>query len=374
MPLAASTLSRMPCRPDISASSSALNGSSMPLRAKSKLSASESSDSASISSGSFSISAHLSSASALVAAATVLTRCVILTCFGIAAEARHVGLEPGIVALAGLDARIDDEDHLAPARAESLAAAARTGLDDDRMALRRARHRERPARAEIAAFVIEAVNFLGPCKKSGRLVLDDGVVLPGVPMAEHDLHELVGAVVAQIVGHRLVAAHVLRLAVVERGDDVPGGAAARHQIESGEHARHMKRLVIAGGISGAEPEPLRRHAHHGEHGDGVELHAANAMFDSMRVIAAIHVRHRQPVVEEAEMKLSFFQHAADVPVKIRRPGIGARGWMAPGAGEVGAVLRLQEADQDHLAHRRGPSREGRCIMTRPRARSHCPSA
>jgi hypothetical protein len=29
-------------------------------------------------------------------------------------------------------------------------------------------------------------------------------------------------------------------------------------------------------------------------------------------------------------------------------------WMAPGAGEIGAVLRLQEADHNHLAHRRGP--------------------
>ena len=223
------------------------------------------------------------------------------------------------------------------------------------MALRRARHRERPARAEIAAFVIEAMNLVRFGEQPGRLVLDDGVVLPGVPMAEHDLHELVGAVVAQIVSDRLVAAHVLRFAVVERGDDVPGGAAARHQIEGGEHARHMERLVIAGRIGGAEAEALRRHAHHGEHGDGVELHAANAVLDGVRVIAAVHVRHRQPVVEEAEMKLALLQHAADVPVKIRRPAIGARSRMAPGAGEIGAVLRLQEADQDHLAHRRGPS-------------------
>ncbi len=223
------------------------------------------------------------------------------------------------------------------------------------MALRRARHRERPARAEVAAFVIEAMNLVRFGKKSASLVLDDGVVLPGVPMAEHDLHELVGAVVAQIVGDRLVAAHVLRFAVVERRHHIPGGAAPRHQIEGGEHARHMKRLVIAGGIGGAEAEPLRRHAHHGEHGDGVEFHAANAVLDGMRVIAAIHVRHRQPVVEEAEMKLALLQHAADVPVKIRRPRVGARLWMAPGTGEVRAVLRLQKADHDHLTHRRGPS-------------------
>ena len=72
---ALTTRSRMPCRPDISSSSSAVNASSMPFFAKSKLSASDNSDSASISSGSFSISAHLSSASAFVAAATVLMSC-----------------------------------------------------------------------------------------------------------------------------------------------------------------------------------------------------------------------------------------------------------------------------------------------------------
>jgi hypothetical protein len=36
------------------------------------------------------------------------------------------------------------------------------------------------------------------------------------------------------------------------------------------------------------------------------------------------------------------------------PGLG----MAPGADEVGTVLRLQEADQGHLAHRVGPLRRG----------------
>ena len=237
------------------------------------------------------------------------------------------------------------------------------------MALRRARHRERPARAVVAALVVEAMNLVGIGEQAGRLVLDDGVVLPGVPMAEHDLHELVGAVVAQVVIDHLVAAHVLRLAVVERGDHVPGRAALRHQVERGEHARHVERLVVAGRIGGAEAEPLGRHAHDGEHGDGVELHAADAVLDGVRVVAAVHVRHRQPVVEKAEMKLALLQHAADVPVEIRRPAIGARLRMAPGAREVGAVLRLQEADQDHLAHWRGPSRARAARLFLPRARA-----
>ena len=138
-------------------------------------------------------------------------------------------------------------------------------------------------------------------------------------MPEHDLHEFVGAVVAQVVIEHLVAAHVPRFAVVERGDDVPGRAPVSHQIKRGEHARHMERLVIGGRIGRAKPKPLGRHAHYGQHRHRIELHATNAVLDSMRVVAPIHVRHRQAVIEEAEMKLPFLQHAADVAIKIRRP-------------------------------------------------------
>ncbi len=237
------------------------------------------------------------------------------------------------------------------------------------MALRRTRHRKRPAGAEVAARVIEAMDLVRFGKKSRRLVLDDGVVLPSVPMAEHDLHEFVGAVIAQIVPEHFVAAHILRFAVVERGHDVPSRATARHQIERREHARDVKRLVVARRIGRAEAEPLGRHAHHGEDGDGVELHAANAVGNGMAVIAAVHVRHRQAVIEKAEVKLALLQHAADVPVEVGRPAIGARLRMAPGTREVRAILRLQKADHDHLAHWQCPAKE-QCIMAWLRRRSH----
>src|SRR5262249_15525522 len=83
--------------------------------------------------------------------------------------------------------------------------------------------------------------------------------------------------------------------------------------------------------------------------------AADAVRDGVGMVAPVHVRHRQPVVEEAEMEFPFLQHAPEMPVIIRRPGIGARERVAPGAREIGAVLRLQEGDQGHLAHRSNPS-------------------
>src|SRR6516225_10596767 len=103
------------------------------------------------------------------------------------------------------------------------------------MTLRRTWHRKRAARAIVAALVIEAMHLVRFGKQSARLVLHDGIVLPGVPMAEHDFHEFVGAIVARIVTDHFVTAHILRFAVVERRDDVPGSTAAGHQIEGCEY-------------------------------------------------------------------------------------------------------------------------------------------
>jgi hypothetical protein len=103
----------------------------------------------------------------------------------------------------------------------------------------------------------------------------------------------------------------------------------RHQIERRENTRHVERLVVAGRIGRAEAKALSRHAHHSEHGDRVEFHTANAMANGMSVIAPVHIRHRQAIIEEAKMKLALLQHAADVPIKVRRPAIGARLRVAP---------------------------------------------
>src|SRR5215469_1271934 len=169
-------------------------------------------------------------------------------------------------------------------------------------------------------------------------------------MAEHDFHEFVGAIVARIVTDHFVTAHILRFTIVERRDDVPGSTAAGHQIEGCEYPGDVKRLVVACRIGRAQAEPFGRHAHHGEHSDGIKFHAANAVLDGMRVIASIHVRHGQAIIEKAEMEFAGFQHAANVTVEIRRPAVTARLRMAPGARQIGAVLRLQKTDQNHLAH------------------------
>ena len=167
-------------------------------------------------------------------------------------------------------------------------------------------------------------------------------------MAEHDFHEFVGAVVAEVVREMGVLAHVERLAVVERGDDVPGRAPAGHQVEGLEAPGDVERLEIGGRGGRAEAELFGRHAHAGQHHQRVHLHAADAVFDRVGVIVAVAVRHGEPVVEERHVEFAGFQDPADLLVVVRRHRIVARFRVPPGARQVGAVLRLQEADHRHL--------------------------
>ena len=167
-------------------------------------------------------------------------------------------------------------------------------------------------------------------------------------MAEHHFHEFVGAVVAEIMIEMRVLPHVVRFAVVDRGDHVPGGAAAGHQIEGGEAARHIERFVIGGRAGRRQSEFLGRHAHRGQHHDRIHLHAADAVFDGVGVIVAVTIRHRQAIVEERHMEFAGFEDPADLLVVIRRHRIVARFRMPPRARQIGAVLRLQESDQHHL--------------------------
>ena len=148
-------------------------------------------------------------------------------------------------------------------------------------------------------------------------------------MSHDDFHELLGLIVAAIVFRMQFLAHVQGLAVVHRRHDVPGRSSVRHQIDGGEGSGDIERLVIGRGARRADAQPLRRHGHDHEDGDGVHLHAANAVFDRVLMIVAIAVRHREPVVEESHLELAFFQHAAEVGVIFRAPRVRARFRMPP---------------------------------------------
>jgi hypothetical protein len=113
--------------------------------------------------------------------------------------------------------------------------------------------------------------------------------------------------------------------------------------------------MVIGGIPekpkpGSEAEMRRDRRHGHQAGRGVHLHAAYAVLHRIGMVAAIHVRHSQPVVEEADVELALLQHAGDVLVVFRRISVRPRVRVPPRSGQGGAILRLQESDEVDLAH------------------------
>jgi len=261
---------------------------------------------------------------------------------------RNLGLHVLVLPLSDFHGLRGREDQFTPAGGESVAAAALAGLHDDGMPLGRARHRERTARVEPFSLVVQAVDLRRICEYAPLLVEDDRIVLPGLPVAGDDLHELVGAIIARVVLEVLLLAEVRRLRVVQRGDDVPRSTPADHEVERREHAGHMIWLVVGGRVGAAEAELGRRHPHGGEDGDQVHLHHADAILDRRPVVILVHVGHRQTVVEERHMELGVLQYARDALIVFGAGEVGHRLGMPPRRHIVRAVLRLEKGDQGQV--------------------------
>ena len=102
-----------------------------------------------------------------VSATTTFTAGAILNIDRVAARLLDLVLEVGVVLAADLEDRIGGEDQLGPARREGHAAAALAGLQQHRMALRRARHGERALGLEELAAMVEAVDLVGVGEAAG---------------------------------------------------------------------------------------------------------------------------------------------------------------------------------------------------------------
>ena len=162
----------------------------------------------------------------------------------ITARGGNLRLELGIDPLPGLEVGVDHKDQIAPLRGKAAPPPALPGLDQHRPALGRARHGEGALGIVPAALVIQPLHLGRVGKNPGFAVIDDGVVFPGIPMAEDNFQKFIGAVVTQIMRGVLGAAHIMRLAVVQRGDDIPGHAPAQHMIQRREDPGDVIGLVI----------------------------------------------------------------------------------------------------------------------------------
>ena len=138
------------------------------------------------------------------------------------------------------------------------------------------------------------------------------------------------------------------LGIVQRGDDVPGGATVQEKIDRGKHACDVERLVIRRRIGHADAEPARRKPHRQRNCNRIQLGGANSMPDRFPEIVAIAIRYREPVIKERQMELSPLQGPSDVFVIFAREPVRLRRRMAPGGRIIRAILGLQKADQFHL--------------------------
>ena len=133
----------------------------------------------------------------------------------VAAQLGDLRLHRGVMLDSGIKPHLADEQQLAPTGRKGSAPAALASLDDDRMPLWRARHRERTSRGEPLPLMIEPMHPIAVGVHPARPVSGDGVGLPGVPVAVHDFHELVGSVIPLVMGGGLVQTHVAGLVVVD---------------------------------------------------------------------------------------------------------------------------------------------------------------
>ena len=190
-----------------------------------------------------------------------------------------------------LDTRVAGEDQIGPARSEFTTAARRAGLDEHRPSLWAARHRQRPAHREELADMIQLVHLVRVGVDAVDPVVQHGVVFPGVPQPDGGLKEFLGAIVAGVMAQMRFQAEVLRLAVVDRGDDVPRRAATGQVVEGGEGTGHVERRVVGGGTGRAEADVRGRLRQYAQDDGKVQLHRPRAVLDGVGDRAAVDARH-----------------------------------------------------------------------------------
>ena len=225
------------------------------------------------------------------------------------------------------------------------------GLEQHRAALGRPGHGERTPDLEPLPVVVQLVHLVGIGEHGVGPVEDEGVVLPGVPQPGGGLEELVGPVVALVVAEVLGEPEVLGLAVVDRGDHVPGGPAPGQVVEGGEGAGHVERRVVGGGVGGAQADRVGGPGQHAEHDAQVELHRARPSPHGLGHRSPVDAGHGQPVVEEHHVEAALFEGAPQLLVVARGEEAVLGGRMAPRARVHGGVPRLHEPHQRHLPRR-----------------------
>ena len=165
---------------------------------------------------------------------------------GMPAVLLHPALHVGVERLGVLDRGLRGEHHVGDARGQLSRRLRRSGLDDDRIALRRPADAERALHREIFAGVIEDVDLGRIDIAARRLVARERVAVVAAPQAAHHIDELLAALVTVAMRGMDRLAEIGGVLIAAAGDQIPAGAAAGQMIERGERARDVVGLVVGG--------------------------------------------------------------------------------------------------------------------------------
>ena len=177
---------------------------------------------------------------------------------GVATKALRPDLDVGIIGLACLFILGMGEDDLGPLRREVAAFVRRAGLENDRLALRRAFDVERAAHLEEFTLMIEPVQPVGVDELPARLVPDMGAVFPTVPQPLHHVEIFARYAIAHRMGRMFGLAEIGGGIGQPGGDDVPARATTAQVIERGELTGDVERLGIADRQRGDQTDARRR--------------------------------------------------------------------------------------------------------------------
>ena len=179
-----------------------------------------------------------------------------------------------------------------------------------------------------------------------------GVRLDAVPQHAADLQMLLRALVAHVVLDHFLVAVVRRLVLRARGHGVPGDAALGDVIESVEHARDVKRVMVGGRHGDAEADALGNARHAGDHRHHVVARPFGAVAHRGVMIAAVILRRAAGIAEEQHVHDAARRGARDVLVKFRARVIRIA---FPGSGHlpqiIGVVVRQVGGEMDELGLR-----------------------
>ena len=266
----------------------------------------------------------------------------IFTDLGVTAHLTDAFLLVLVVAPGPLDAGVAGEDDLGPAGGEVPAPTGRSGLEQDRATLGRARDGQGTPGPEPLALMVQLVDLVRVGEHAADPVEHEGVVLPGVPQSGRGLEELVGPVIALVVAQHLVDTVILRFAVVHRGHNVPRGPATGEMVQGGEGPGHVERRVVGGRVGGAETDRPCGTRQDTEHDAQVELDRAGAVANGLGHRTAVDTGHGQAVVEEHHVEAALLEGASQLGVVARSQKTVLGGGVAPRTGVDGGVPCLHE--------------------------------